>query len=112
MTGKGKSIKHTFEETNTIFKLNWWPTSNAISLQGKTEEVEKIEQKIDLIISGTGGIITENENEEDRVEHDDNLSCEATQKHEKKFTETQPPDTKKSKIATENANKRNVFRKK
>ena len=47
MTGKGKSIKHTFEETNTKFMLNWWPTSNTISLQGKTEEVEKIERKID-----------------------------------------------------------------
>ena len=78
MTGKGKSIKHTFEQTNTKFKLNWWPTSNTISLQGKTEEVEKIERKIDLIITGTGGIITENKNEEDRVGHDDNLSCETT----------------------------------
>ena len=80
-------------------------------MQGKTEEVEKIERKIDLIISGTGGIITENENEEDRVGHDDNLSCETTQKHEENSTETQPPDTKRSKIATENANKRKCFQK-
>ena len=111
MTGKGKSIKHTFEETNTKFKLNRWPTSSTISLQGKTEEVEKIERKIDLIISGTGGIVTENEDEEDRVGHDDGLSCETTQKHEENSTETQPPDTKKSKIATENANKRKCFQK-
>ena len=79
MSGKGKSIKHTFAETNTKFKFNWWPTSNTISLQGKTEEIEKIERKIDLIINGTDGIIAENENEEDRVGHDDNLSYETTQ---------------------------------
>ena len=108
MTGKGKSIKQTFEETNTKFKLNWWRTSNTISLQGRAE-VEKIEQKIDLIISETGGNISENENEEGSVEHDHNLSCETTQQLEENSTETQPPDNndmKKSEPETENVTKK------
>ena len=91
MTGKGKSIDHTFKETNTKFKLNWWSASNTISLQGKAEEVEKIEQKIDLIISKPGGNISENENEEGSVGHDDNLSCETTQQLEETL-QTQRPD--------------------
>ena len=114
MTGKGKSIKHTFEETNTKFKLNWWHTSNTISLQGRAE-VERIEQKIDLIISETGGNISENENEEGSVGHDHNLTCETTQQLEENSTETQPPDNndmKKSEPETENVTtKRKPFQK-
>ena len=45
MTGKGKSIKHTFEETNTKFKLNWWPTGNIISLQGKQMKLKRLNRK-------------------------------------------------------------------
>ena len=114
MTGKEKPTKYTFEETNTKFKLNWWPTSNTISLQGKTEEVEVIERKIDLIISGTGEIIAENENEEDRVGHDDNLSCETTQRHEKTLQRHNPLMITRSRLKLQQKMqlKENLFRKK
>ena len=45
MTRKGKSINHIFGETNTKFKLNWCPTSNTISLQGKQKKLKRLNRK-------------------------------------------------------------------
>ena len=102
----------TYGEINTKFKLNWWPTSNTIKTeeQGKTEEVEKNERKIDLIISGTGRIIAENKNEEDRVGHD-NLSCE-TKQNMKKLQRHNPLITTCPKLQQTIQLKENIFRKK
>ena len=51
-TGKSdKSVKHIFEEKKESYKLNWWPSSNTINLQGKVETTEKINDTINKIIS-------------------------------------------------------------
>ena len=49
-TGKSdKSVKHIFEEKKGSYKLNWWPSSNTINLQGKAEATEKINDTINKI---------------------------------------------------------------
>ena len=51
-TGKSdKSVKHIFEEKKGSYKLNWWPSSNTINLQGKAEATKKINDKINKIIN-------------------------------------------------------------
>ena len=51
-TGKSdKSVKHIFEEKKGSYKLNWWPSSNTINLQGKAETTKKISDTINKIIN-------------------------------------------------------------
>ena len=46
-----KNSHHIFKEQNGDFVLSWWPTTETLSLQGNSGITEKIEKKIEGLVS-------------------------------------------------------------
>ena len=67
-TGKSnKSVKHIFEETKGSYKLNWWPSSDTINLQGKAETTEKINDTINKIVNDNNKADQKGDDKQDTV---------------------------------------------
>ena len=107
-TGKSdKSVKHIFEEKKGSYKLNWWPSSNTINLQGKAEATEKINDTINKIINDNNQA-----NEKgDGKQHTINIADESFATQSSENSNSGDHEIAHSKPEAESKPKRNNFQK-